>query len=294
MFGLSRAAVAVGAVGILAAAIVMGIAGVQTREIRARDRADAAERARVDTARGLAEVHLRLAVLAGGIATQMATAQEAPGASVVGVSAVAFRGPAAPVMGDPDLAAVFWAPHVASADRLAFTREAGPILEESADGHTVRAGDRAEHYPVAHVAPLAGGLRYLGIDLAAPGPIARALAAAVRTREPQLTPPLAGAFGAPGVLLIEPVFGDAGESRGVVVGAIDLPGFGAHALTDLTRRRGDLGRWPPTAAARRSSGAAIPARTAPRPPSTRSGSAGSCRSARRTRAAAGCSRRSRC
>ena len=233
MFGLSRAAVAVGAVGILAAAIVMGIAGVQTREIRARDRADAAERARVDTTRALAEVHLRLAVLAGGIATQMATAREAPGASVVGVSAVAFRGPAAPVIGDPDLAAVFWAPHVASADRLAFTREAGPILEESADGHTVRAGDRAEHYPVAHVAPLAGGLRYLGIDLAAPGPIARALAAAVRTREPQLTPPLAGAFGTPGVLLIEPVFGDAGESRGVVVGAIDLPGFGAHALTDL-------------------------------------------------------------
>ena len=159
--------------------------------------------------------------------------QKIPGSSVVGVGALAFRSPAAPVVGDADLTAVLWAPRVAGADRAAYQREAGPILVESPDGQRVPAGDRSEHYPVARVAPLAAGLNLLGLDLAAPGPLATTVAAAVRTRAPQLSPPVDGAFGASAVLLVEPVFGDTGESRGVVIGVLDLPGFGARALSDL-------------------------------------------------------------
>ena len=128
-------------------------------------------------------------------------------------------------MGDPDLAAVLGAPR-RRADRAAFTRDAGGD-RGAGRGHRSDSG-RAEHYPVAHVARWPAAAAYLGLDLATRGRSRGRWPRRFATRDPQLDAATRRPFGAPRLLLIVPVFGDAGDSRGVVVGVIDLPGF-AHA-----------------------------------------------------------------
>ena len=239
VFGLSRVAVAVGVAGIAAAGVVMGIAGAQTREIRARDRADAAERVRADT-RG------RWARCISGSRCWPAASPpswrrtEPPRVPPRSESA---RWPSA-ARPRPSSAIPTWP---RSSGRPTWPGARTPA----------RPDDLRSRPPAVRRLPVApstipccarGGRRYLGLDLAAPGPLATALTAAVRTREPQLSPPARLHLRRPGVLLVEPVFGDAGDSRGVVVGVLDLPGFGARALYRSPRRARRSWRSPPTAA----------------------------------------------
>jgi diguanylate cyclase (GGDEF)-like protein/putative nucleotidyltransferase with HDIG domain len=225
MVGVSRSAVVVGVSGVLAAGIVTGIAGWQTREIRAHDRADAAVRARTDTTRALSEVRLRLSVLAGAIAAQPVIYGSNVATSPVGIDADAFRRQASPVIAVPGFRAVLWAPRVGPGQLPAFTAATGVHPRPSSD-------PLRDQYPVAYAARTGAAADDRGVDLAAPGPAWTALHQALGTGRPQFAQPSGGGPGRGGMLLIVPVFGASGP-RGVVAGVLEPDVLLSRALTDL-------------------------------------------------------------
>jgi len=149
----------------------------------------------------------------------------------------------------PEIRIVAWAPRIPAAERgkfestLAAKGFSRGILQLDA-GRLVKAGTRAEYFPLLMTASASGRGRGLGIDVAGETARAEAIATAMRTHAISATRPLSLLGGGPetdGILLVLPVFdlrtSPQRDLQGFVVGAFRTEHLIARAFdSDVSRR----------------------------------------------------------
>jgi diguanylate cyclase (GGDEF)-like protein/PAS domain S-box-containing protein len=144
---------------------------------------------------------------------------------------------------DTGLAALAWGLRVPAALRETSERAAGragydgfQITERLGDGRPVRAGVRAEYYPVYFIEPLERHAPALGYDLASDPRHLEALLSAFETGRPAVTAPIRPVpeiGDEAGVLVIWPVPASAEHSDDIATGVIRIDALAEAALAGL-------------------------------------------------------------
>jgi serine phosphatase RsbU (regulator of sigma subunit) len=149
---------------------------------------------------------------------------------------------AAALLVQPAVSSLAYAPRVAAAERVAFEADTGlTILELDAQGNPVPAGERAEYFPLALIAPESLAAAAGGFDVSSEPARRTAMTAALERGQPVATEPrLLAGTDVPGVLLFFPLFrpgqanGDPDELTGFFSVAYFIDDLASRVRRELT------------------------------------------------------------
>ena len=133
----------------------------------------------------------------------------------------------------PDVFGLSFNPYVTRAEREAFERQMAlnypergyRITERDADGHLVRAGDRADYVAVGYIAPLEGNQPAIGFDIGSEPRRRDAIERARANRDVAVTEPLRLVQDAQehvGMLAMRPTYDTAGKLLGFAVAVVKV------------------------------------------------------------------------